>query len=89
MSKPRKKKGNNGARIRTKTPNKTEVNPDIKAMKKAKINEKTKISSFLIFLIFKDKSLLIKNLSVKIINTKLSIPFIIKVGDNDSYIKGL
>ena len=52
-AKTRKKNGKSGALILTKTPNKTDVKPDIKAINNEKIKAKTKISSFRIFFIFR------------------------------------
>ena len=88
-AKTRKKNGKSGALILTKTPNKTDVKPAIKAINNEKIKAKTKISSFRIFFIFRKGLHETKKRTVKNIRTKLSIPLIINVGDIDSFINGL
>ncbi len=77
-------KGSNGALIRTNTPKRTEVNPAINAINIEKINANTKISFLRIFLIFLNTFPIKTKRNVIKISTKLSKPFKIKFGDNDS-----
>jgi len=89
MDKSKNKKGNNGALILTNKPKSMEEKPAINPIKKMKTKLKTNNSFFLIIFIFLKRELEKKNLIVSIIKRILSRPFKNKVGERDSYIKGL